>query len=64
MEKSILYRATGKGSKDQCQAYIEKWVLPVDADAYIEQNDTTKGESWIVMGTKKLARKLQTVTPR
>jgi hypothetical protein len=64
MEKSILYRATGKGSKAGCQAYMEKWVLPVDADAIIEQDDTTKGESWIVLGTKKLARKLQTVTPR
>lgn len=64
MEKAILYRHTGKGAKAGCQAFMEKWVLPVDADAEIKQDDTTKGESWVVLGTKKIARKPQVVTPR
>jgi hypothetical protein len=65
MEKAILYRVTaGKKSEELAQAYMEKWVLPVDADAEIKRDDTTKGESWVVLGTRKIARKPQIVTPR
>ena len=64
ISKKILYRATGENSKEECQNYLEKWVLPVDSEAEIEQDNVDKGESWIVLGSKKITRKQTVVEPR